>query len=99
MSIKFYLEKQESCSRGSVEITFKLKFKYVKCCINCKYSEFSPFGNQEYGDLMCIKNCKSEWENIGYTGLKETENWKYLKNRITTQEAFWCKDFKLRDSN
>lgn len=80
----------------SVEFTSTLKFKYVKCCINCKYSEFSPFGNQEYGDLMCFKNCKSAWENIGYTGLKETENWKYLKNRNSTQEAFWCEDFKLK---
>lgn len=81
----------------SPEFTKSLNIKYVKCCINCKFSEYSPSGNQGYGDMMCFKNCKEEWAKIGYTGLKDPQNWEKVKNRITTQEAYWCEEFKLKD--
>lgn len=81
----------------SPNYTKSLNINYIKCCINCKFSEYSPFGNQEYGDLMCFKKCKEEWAKIGYTGLKDTENWEKIDNRITTQEAYWCEEFKLKD--
>lgn len=77
----------------SPEFTKSLNIKYVKCCINCKFSEYSPFGD----DMMCFKKCKEEWAKIGYTGLKDPENWEKVKNKITTQEAYWCEEFKLKD--
>ena len=79
--------------------TKSLDIKYVKCCVNCKFSEYSPYGNQIYGDMLCFKKCKKEWSEIGYSGLKNPENWEKVKNRETTQEAYWCDEFKLKDSN
>ena len=67
--------------------------EYIKCCTNCAYSEYSPFGCEDYGDLMCFKNSKETWEKIGYQGLKDTENWDKLIIE-KTQEAFWCEEFK-----
>jgi hypothetical protein len=69
--------------------------EYIKCCTNCTYSEYSPFGCEDYGDLMCFKNSKEAWEKIGYQGLKDTENWDNLIIE-KTQEAFWCGEFKKR---
>lgn len=83
----------------SQQFTSSLKIKYVKCCINCRYAEFSPYGNDDYGDLMCFKKCKEAWEKIGYNGLKEKENWEKVNDRVTTQEAFWCEEFKRKDRN
>ena len=77
--------------------TKSLNIKYIKCCINCMFSEYSPFGNQDYGDLMCFKSCKEAWLEIGYTGLKITENWEKIKKFKTTQEAYFCEEFKLRE--
>lgn len=81
----------------SSEFTKSLNIKYVKCCINCEFSEYSPFGKQEYGDMMCFKKCKEEWTKINYNGLKDPESLKKLNNRITTQEAYCCEEFKLKD--
>lgn len=94
-SYKF--EKQSFEYGLSPKFTSSLNIKYVKCCLNCKFSEYSPFGSQEYGDMMCFKRCKEAWAKIGYTGLKDPENWEKIENRITTQEAFLCEEFKLKE--
>lgn len=94
-SFKFEIENFEYGL--SPKFTTSLNIKCVKCCLNCQFSEYSPFGNEEYGDMMCFKRCKEEWSKIGYTGLKDSENWEKVKNRITTQEAYWCEEFKLKD--
>jgi hypothetical protein len=81
-----------------IDHTKSLNINYIKCCINCKFSEYSPYGNQEYGDMMCFKNCKEEWSLIGYTGLKDPDNWTKIKRRENTQEAYWCNEFELKEN-
>lgn len=76
------------------EHTRSLHINHIKCCVNCIYSDYSPFGSDEYGDLMCFKNSKSEWLKIGYKGLKEIQNWNEVLTIERTQEAYWCDEFK-----
>ncbi|MCJ8291355.1 MAG: DUF6304 family protein [Flavobacteriales bacterium] len=81
----------------SREHTTSLNIKHVKCCVNCIYSEYSPYGSDEYGDLMCFKQSKSEWLKIGYQGLKGINNWDDLLTIEKTQEAFWCDEFEISE--
>jgi hypothetical protein len=81
----------------SHKYTSSLKISHIKCCINCKYGEYSPYGNEEYGDMMCFKSCKEAWLKVGYQGLKESGNWEKLNSRTRTQEAYWCSEFELKE--
>ena len=72
--------------------------KYIKCCTNCAHSEYSPFGSDTYGDLMCFKKSKQVWKTIGNLGLKDIDNWEKLIIE-RTQEAFLCEEFEKRDFN
>ncbi|MBK9248892.1 MAG: hypothetical protein IPM69_12455 [Ignavibacteria bacterium] len=83
----------------SPEFTTSFNIKYIKCCTNCKYSEYDPFGNDDYGDLMCFKNSKEEWSKLGYIALKHMSNQNWYKdlNVEKTQEAFWCDEFALKE--
>jgi hypothetical protein len=96
---KIYPSEKPSFEYGmDIEHTKSLNIHYIKCCINCKFSSYSPFGNQVYGDMMCFKNCKEAWSMIGYSGLKYPDNWTNIKRRENTQEAFWCSEFELKES-
>lgn len=90
-------EKQNFEYGLSLEFTKSLPVKYVKCCINCKFSAYWPYGNNEYGDMLCFKKCKEAWATIGYVGLKDSDNFEKVRERTTTQEAFWCDEFSLLD--
>jgi hypothetical protein len=79
--------------------TQSLNIEYVKCCVNCKFSAFSPMGNQEYGDMMCFKNCKENWVEIGYIGLKDPHDWSKIAKREKTQEAYYCDEFELNEKS
>jgi hypothetical protein len=81
------------------EFTKSLNIKHIKCCINCKYSEYSPYGSDEYGSLMCFKKSKKAWSKIGYQGLKKMEPWPKILNIEKTQEAFWCNEFKIKKAS
>lgn len=80
----------------SKEFTKPFQIQHVKCCLNCKFSEYSPFGHEPFGDLMCFKNCKTEWANIGYHGLYSAENWSNLLGRIYVQETYRCEEFEAK---
>lgn len=69
------------------------QIQYVKCCLNCKFSSYSPFGHDAFGDLMCFKQCKTEWEQIGYHGLYNSANLTKLASRIYVQETYRCEQF------
>lgn len=68
----------------------------VKCCANCQYSEYSPYGSDTYGDLMCFRNSKEAWAKTGYHGLKGLEDWRSVLDIEYIQELFWCEEFQLK---
>lgn len=64
---------------------------YVKSCINCVYSTYSPYGNFEFGDLLCFKEDKEWFRENGYGGLKG-ESPDFWKFRV--QEIYCCNEFE-----
>lgn len=37
---------------------------FVKACINCLYSDYSPYGHGLFGCMMCFRNIKSEYVKV-----------------------------------
>jgi len=42
-------------------ISAKMKENYyIKSCFTCQYAEYSPYGEDDYGTMLCYKGCKKE---------------------------------------
>lgn len=67
--IKFCItiEDQEYCAdrpslcfeQSLLQINAKCREKYLlKCCFTCQYSDYSPYGNDDFGTMLCFKKYK-----------------------------------------
>lgn len=66
---------------------------YLKTCINCLYSDYSPYGSGLFGAMLCFRNMKdaylkvtSKAEFLAIVGLEERQ----------VQETYLCEQFKQR---
>jgi len=80
-----------------IELQNQFVGKYhFKSCFGCLYSDYSSYGNGFFGDLICLRNCKSEYLNanskIEWLELME-------KNSIPVQETYYCQEFEKRVKN
>ncbi|MDE6832867.1 MAG: hypothetical protein K2J39_01260, partial [Ruminococcus sp.] len=68
---------------------------YIKSCFTCQYSEYSPYGNCEFGTMMCYRECKKNCLKIN----SKADYFKYLGDEEFThrQETFLCSEYDLRD--
>ena len=66
---------------------------FMKCCINCLYSDYSPYGHSQFGGMLCFRNLKSE-----YLKVKNKQDYWLVHNRCDrwVQETYLCSDFKRR---
>lgn len=69
---------------------------FMKACINCLYSDYSPYGHQVYGDMSCFRNLKAEY-------LKVSTKMNYLHSPcrgggagLPVQETYLCPEFERR---
>ena len=37
---------------------------FIKACINCLYSDYSPYGHGLFGGMMCFRNLKAEYLKV-----------------------------------
>ena len=37
---------------------------YMKCCFTCQYSDYSPYGNDNYGCMLCYCSCKEDYLKV-----------------------------------
>lgn len=65
---------------------------YIKTCMNCLYSDYSPAGHGVFGDMMCFRNKKQEYLKIkGKAGF-----WALGEPAEYVQETYLCPEFELR---
>lgn len=66
---------------------------FMKVCINCLFSDYSPVGNGMFGCMYCYRNMKSE-----YLKVKTKSDYLELFGRAerTVQETYLCDDFEIR---
>jgi len=66
---------------------------YMKACINCLYSDYSPYGHGTFGGMMCYRNLKAEYIKVK----TKDDFWPIhgLQDRFV-QETFLCPEFERR---
>lgn len=66
---------------------------YIRACINCLYSDYSPCGNGSFGCMMCFKNRKSE-----YLKVKSKRDFFLIHDQFDryVQETYLCGEFERR---
>jgi hypothetical protein len=66
---------------------------YLKACINCAYSDYSPLGHGLFGGLACFRGNKS-----GYRAVRTKRDLFGIWNTMTefVQETFLCPEFERR---
>ena len=88
-SLFFYFED------NLIDIYRKIKNKYMmKCCFTCQWSDYSPYGNSDFGTMMCYRKHKEEYSKVND---KETY-FKYADNLDfeSKQETYICREYEPR---
>ena len=66
---------------------------FVKACINCQYSDYSPAGHGLFGSMMCFRNLKAEYLEID----TKQEFWSiHGRQERFVQETYLCPEFERR---
>lgn len=71
---------------------------YLKTCLSCKYSNYSPYGNGMFGNIYCFKNLKEELKQVRqkhdllHIWTAEAVN---KGDIFSVQETFDCSEHKL----
>ena len=69
---------------------------YLKACITCEFSDYSPYGQSLFGTLHCFRNSKTEYSCVK-TKKDIFELWD--KNAGPVQETYVCSEFDRRKPN
>ena len=66
---------------------------FMKICVNCLYSDYSPHGHGLFGWMMCFRNLKAEYLKV----TSKAEFWS-VHNRYDrlVQETYICPEFARR---
>jgi hypothetical protein len=66
---------------------------YFKACINCLYSDYSPYGHGLFGSMMCFRNLKAEYLKV----TTKQEFWSvHGRQDRFVQETYLCPEFERR---
>jgi hypothetical protein len=66
---------------------------FMRACINCLSSDYSPAGHGMFGSMMCFRNLKGEYLKIG----SKQEFWSvHDRYDRMVQETFLCPEFERR---
>lgn len=66
---------------------------FIKTCINCLYSDYSPYGHGLFGCMMCFRNLKAEYLKV----TTKQEFWAvHGRQDRFVQETHLCPEFERR---
>ena len=66
---------------------------FFQSCINCAYSDYSPYGHGLFGSMMCFRNMKEQYLRVD----SKDEFWAihdHYERKV--QETYCCKEFDRR---
>jgi hypothetical protein len=66
---------------------------YMKACINCAFSDYSPYGHGLFGNLACFRDNKEEYLRVKTKG-DIFRVWDTLTEYV--QETYLCPEFRKR---
>lgn len=67
---------------------------YLKCCFTCQYSEYSPYGNDDFGNMLCYRRHKEACLKVN----SKDEYFEYLEDKDFDiyQETYLCEEYAER---
>lgn len=65
---------------------------FIKACINCMYSDYSPYGHGLFGGMMCFRNRKAEYLKV----TTKQQFWSLGRQDRFVQETYLCPEFERR---
>ncbi len=66
---------------------------FMRACINCLYSDYSPYGHGLFGCMMCFRNLKAEYLRVS----TKDEFWSvHDRYDRLVQETYLCSEFQRR---
>ncbi|MDE5582832.1 MAG: hypothetical protein K2J08_03915 [Ruminococcus sp.] len=78
---------------GLQEIYRSLKPYYsLKCCFTCQYSDYSPYGSDDFGTMLCYRKNKSDYLKVN----SKADFFEYLDEYEIRQETFVCEEYEPR---
>lgn len=68
---------------------------YIKSCFTCQYSDYSPYGQNGFGGIMCYRECKENCLKVN----GRNDYHKYLEGQpfIFQEETYLCSEYSLRN--
>lgn len=77
------------------ELCRRIQQEYkLKCCYTCQWSDYSPYGNDDFGSMLCYRDHRAE-----YLRVNDKDGWfAYLESLpfLLKQETSSCKDYEDR---
>ena len=67
----------------------------LKCCFTCQWSDYSPYGSDDFGTMLCYRAHKEEYLRVTCQN-DYIEHLEELPNE-QRQETYVCPDFAVRD--
>jgi len=68
---------------------------YLKACICCAHSDYSPYGHGLFGDMACFRNQKDVYARVK----NKFDLFEILDEGQRVQETYLCSDFERRRPN
>ena len=68
---------------------------YLKACISCAHSDYSPYGQGLFGGMACFRNLKEEYSHVK----DKFDLFKILDMAEVVQETYLCPEFEKRLPN
>lgn len=65
---------------------------FIRACINCLYSDYSPLGHGLFGGMLCFRNRKAEYLRV----TSKREFWTVGPCDRLVQETYLCPEFERR---
>lgn len=68
---------------------------YIKCCFTCQYSDYSPYGSDDYGLMLCF--CRHKEDCLKVNSKEEFFTYLEGKDYDGRQETYLCEHYSLRN--
>ena len=67
----------------------------LKCCFTCQWSDYSPYGSDDFGTMLCYRAHKEEYLRVN----SKNDYFEHLEGLPVEQrqETYICPDFAVRD--
>lgn len=81
--------------RNLLKLNRMIKNEYIMhCCFTCQYSDYSPYGNDDFGTMLCYKKYKAEYLKVN----TKDEYFEHLEGLDceAKQETYLCEEYEPR---